>query len=121
MPSVWMLDTGDYSDYHVVAICSTEKKAWELHTALGMNSRLDGINQGLKIYEVAMEWDGTTTHCEEQVIDTYNAGRTNGWPDEYAPYRFPVTVYVWAKDEQHAVKIVNEKRTQAIALNSMVT
>jgi len=139
MKTVWLVDQGCYSDYHVVGICSTEESAKQLAAyhdkivdaqgwgdkcnveEVKLNPGVDEINAGLTEYHITMLYDGSVTYIEEadrwtdrwtdrglQVVDRGGMKGGDG-----------VSGVVWAKGDQHATKIANEYRAQAIAEGRM--
>jgi hypothetical protein len=114
---VYVVTQGSYSSYHVVAIFTDKGIAEQLADRLEDGNTVETyetdeyseyVRQGLMLYDVEMLKDGATKHVFKT---TYMDGQTSlcVWNDR--------TLYatVWAKDEQHAVKIANEKRAQLIA------
>ena len=132
MKYVWVVEGGCYSDYRVAGIFSKEEFAKAALGKLTSGSDLEvkiwvldpGIKEilvGYQKYIVIMLRDGTTEDVRLEPY-TYNfvdsvflwkrteasASKGKGIPDA-------LSAVVWAKDEKHAVKIVNEKRTEMIA------
>lgn len=126
---VYMLEDGDYSDYHVIGIYSTRDRAKTVSAKVGgtirempMNPGYDDICNGFTPWQVWMLRDGTTERVMGREPSGYDIGdECRVWRRSEAPaYRgkgIPdcLDATVWARDEQHAVKIVNEKRAQMIA------
>jgi hypothetical protein len=128
--TVWVVEEGEYSDYRVVGVFSSEANAKQVAELVGgevaewpVDPNIAELNQGLHIYFVQMRRDGTVDRCEHQKIDAYGLtgiGVTM-WRRSQAPaYRgqnMPDVMHakVWAKDEQHAIKIANEHRAEWIA------
>lgn len=120
MKKVYLVSTGDYSDYHVVAAFSKREKA-EKFLELGMYGKVeelvldklgDMMSRGYRWYDVDMKKDGTV----EKVELGYNNGLDgNDWWEVWGD---SVKAAVLAKSEKHAIKIVNEKRIMGIALGS---
>lgn len=123
---VYGLTTGDYSDYTVVGVFSSKENAqfiadrmqyvgniaeWKLDPAV------NELRAGLMLWIVRMLRDGTTESARSDP-DSYQApeyriwrrNRETGLPDV-------LDARVYARDEAHAVKIVNEIRTRLIANN----
>jgi len=133
---VYMVTSGSYSDYGVNAIFSTREKAEEF-IALFPNGECNGVTEmeidpqcvefrkagRLKIY-VQMLRDGTVEGLKvTDPSSRYEAfGSHHIWRRATAPANVGRDVpdclcaYVWATDETHAVKIVNEIRTRMIAI-----
>jgi len=130
MKSVWVIESGTYSDYSVDGIFSSEENA-ELALKMLVNSdasiaewsldpKVLEIRKGLKPYLVFMKRNGDVDTIiefffindqEPDIIHRY--GRVKySYKDSYDVLR----VYTWARDERHAIKIANEKRAQKIAL-----
>lgn len=120
MTSVWVIEDGSYSDYHVVGVFSSKEnaeKALAINGIIGeisewpLDPGIGELNQGLSPWHVVMNYDGEVTSAkkyieelpleEPRVYRQHNGSRVIG--------------DVWAEDERHAIKIVNEFRTQAIA------
>ena len=113
MTTIYVVTEGQYSSYRIVGFFSTKDKADAFKGKFDTRVEeyeLDNLEPGLYLssYAVWMKRDGTCARVEERGLVT---------PDAYrllpGPYLF---VQCFAKDEQHAVKIANEKRTQMIAL-----
>lgn len=133
--SIWVIDQGDYSDYRVVGVFTSKKNAevvkayiesvgsyddptikeWELDPSVRE------INKGYKIFVVHMLINGDVESIRKQ--DSYYHGGSSFeiWKRSETPaYEgkgIPdcLSATVWARDEKHAVKIVNEHRAQMIA------
>ncbi len=113
---VWVATRGEYSDYQVVGAFSTKELAERMNSLLSdMNPPLEvevdepltKLDAGYRKYHVLMEKAGNvlSQHVESDLNADWewvrNADETFHWQG-------------WAKDEQHAIKIANERRTQAI-------
>lgn len=123
---VYVVTDGEYSDYHIVAIFTDKKAANEYNKEMLLNENsvltmeTDVVEKspvGLYPYEVYMEYDGAVKILRRMSIDNFKPGETllnfkNG--EKIENY---LSARVYAKNEEHAVKIVNEKRTQMIARN----
>lgn len=131
--SVFVVASGEYSDYRVDGIFDTRELAEEFirefpETDCGgveewpINPGIDEVRQGRNPYRVLMLRDGTTesVHIIERSRyalrdipyiwrrSTAPAYRGKGIPD-------CLSGTFWGTDQQHAVKIANEKRTRMIA------
>lgn len=129
--SVWVVEEGEYSDYHVVGVFTSEANANRIASLTGgdvaewpLDPNIAELNQGLQIYSVQMHKDGSVDHSKKQEIDSYGMATTgvvNIWERSKAPafqgkgVDDVLVARVWAKDEQHAIKIANEYRAQFIA------
>ena len=118
---IFLVTDGEYSDYHVKGAFSTKEKAEEaiiLYSAGNIEEReIDEFPphpKGMLPYCVQMDIDGNSLvkRKNSQGFEFYEK-------DKWRPYGNNVDVcfYMWAKDEQHAVKIANERRTELIATN----
>ena len=137
----FLVTTGSYSDYGVVGVCSTMEKAEELKKLTAADNDIEEMildkfpdhPTGHYWYEVTMDGKGNTTRIiSEDCISINN--KTNH--EEWWPYgggchcpacrTSPNTLSLdesmifrmWAKDENHAIKIANERRIRLIETNS---
>ena len=137
--SVWVIEKGNYSDYRVVGVYSPEAGARLVCDRINgeasyapatvaewpLNPGVEAINKGLSPFVVWMLRDGTT---EQVWMDTDDFEYTlNDKPTIWRRSTAPInkgkaivppdclTARVFAKDDKHAIKIVNEYRTQMIA------
>ena len=124
MTTIYIVTDGDYSDYHVVGVYSTEEtaeRARAIYNASGVEEyELDDLPDappGMVRWRVRMDRDGNT-----DFVDRISGGCANddaldwspGWLSGREP--IPCVKYeMWAVDEAHAVKIANERRTRLIA------
>lgn len=130
MPTSYIVMAGEYSDRHVCGVYTTKAGAdyaAKLFDGWVEEFEPDAIPdhpQGMTGFRVAMVKDGTATVVSfgAELMAHYlgkggfmvNYRRADdGALRAYQEYRDAV----WARDEQHAVKIVNEKRAQIIAAN----
>lgn len=128
--TVWVVEEGEYSDYRVVGVFTSQANADLIASRVGgsvaewpLDSAVAELNQGLKIFSVQMQKDGTVDRCNKQEFSACavgSAGSVNMWRRSQArAYGKDVadvmTASVWAKDEKHAIKIVNEHRAEFIA------
>ena len=141
--TVWVVTSGEYSDYQVEAIFSAKELAQEYVDTIRaeykrLNEKLwtcfhdpeeweldpkDGqwIKQGRKAFEVYMLRDGTTDKVAETTPPIDNMLHCSVWyRSKFPSYRDSgvkdcLHVRCYATDAKHAVKIANEKRTQMIA------
>jgi hypothetical protein len=128
MTTVYLTSTGSYSDWHVTGIFSTREKA-EAHAAYtGSENSIDeydidgGYNPalaGLRSYCVTMKPNGDVTGCAIYQSDYFNERMdvSDLWDVSHTPYELKkkhighrIYCYCLARDEQHAIKIANEKR-----------
>ena len=139
--AVYVVTEGSYSDYHIVCVWSTREKAQAYVDAAGPESyeieeysldpldyvvAMDAVKNGLSRYEVSMWRDGSLG----AVARLYSRGpiaaeplvvRGSKWQcgrdgdDGYYYGQLCLTGDVWARDEQHALKIATEHRAMLIA------
>lgn len=141
MKTIYAVSTGDYSDYRVIALFSTQEKANELMTLVPGDynaieefildsPNLDMVKKGYSLWMVTMLKDGTTEHVGQDKVMSYHVSGTRNvfggamarlykrsTVPAYRGKNVPdcIIVNVLAKDAKHAIKIANEKRIQMIA------
>ena len=135
MASVWVVETGEYSDYRVVGVFSSKENAQQIADTLHasydeatvsewpLDPAVLELRQGFTRFLVDMRVDGTIERCDRSEPNAYNiAGSVSMWRRTQAPaYRGNpdkpdvLQVETWARDEQHAIKITNEHRIRFIA------
>lgn len=123
MTKVWIVEQGEYSGSYVSGVYSTEENARVAAGKDGDVNEFDldlGIDQyrsGLRAFHVEMSKNGDTIKAEKCDFLSFKAPsfdlmlRNLDLPRVYDV----LSAFVWAKDEQHAVKITNEQREQIIA------
>jgi hypothetical protein len=143
MKMIYAVSEGSYSDYRVSAIFSTKEKAQEFIDTMKKQSDseyddyndieeyqldppvADLLGRGYSVYSVLMLRNGNVERVERTDNGSYDissAGQSHIWERTKAPaYRGKnvedvLHMEVWAKDDKAAVKIVNEKRVQMIAM-----
>jgi hypothetical protein len=129
MASVWVVEQGEYSDYSVLGVYSTQEGA-ELAAGSvnGKDARassslatvaewpldpnLEELRQGLSLWFVNMGKDGGVSSVGKQ--GTLDPSNEPWWFNAgFGEWRW--IDCVWATDARHAVKVVNERRVQMIA------
>jgi hypothetical protein len=115
---VWIVTTGEYSDYGISAVCSTEDKA---NQAAGMfrdantpfemeiDAHVPKAKRGLKLFLCWVnkyDTDISPSQFDPTFGDNTDVETKNGES---------LRLWVWAKDTQHAAKIANEKRSRWVA------
>lgn len=128
MAKIWVIEQGEYSDYGVTGVYSSLENAEAVlkiinHSGYSYNvgtiaeweldPDMDNIKAGRKPYQICMLEDGSLPYEPEAVCGYYkevSMGRA------YIKGISEVIISgdVWATDETHAIKIMNEKRVQAI-------
>lgn len=129
---VYIVFDGCYSDTHVEAVFDNRQRAEAFaQTACGLDGEVQEweINEHRPIpknkgfFKVTMDIDGNSQvekedlvyyKTEETINGRYNYKVFNRISDSTQKIKLLI-MRVFAKDEKHAVKIVNEKRVQLIA------
>ena len=128
MTKVYILTRGSYSDYSIVAVFSSLEKLNEFKLAIPDADYNDTeeydinpddaqmVNSGLALWLVQMRHNGDVVSVRPR-SRSYSSTSclVYGCRPEAMEFSMIEDV-VWARDEQHAVKIVNEKRIVLIAL-----
>lgn len=123
MAKVYMVTDGWYSDYRVLGIYSTKAKAEKAKVLFNADNDIDSIDldvvpktpRGMLKWVVEMDRNGNVKDVSRENCD-YPMDRASVWK----PFDSDVTYLraaLWAKDEEHAVKIANEWRTRIVANN----
>lgn len=116
---VYLVTRGEYSDYRVMGVFDSKEKAeyaLKVYAADNIEERemnaLPDHTPGYYRFGLEMDKDGNT-------IWTYQRGHDDeDWEEEYYPLYEPwMFFHVLARDEEHAIKIVNEKRIRMLAEN----
>lgn len=130
MKTIWVVEEGEYSDYHVVGAFSSEANANQIADLVGgdvaewkIDPNIAELNKGLRIYSIQMQKDGTIDSCEKVDMSSYALTSISVvmWRRSQAPAYIGknvddvMTATVWAKDRKHAIKIVNEHRAEFVA------
>lgn len=124
MTSVWVIEDGSYSDYRVLGVFTTEASAARVAQQMKLDPEttvsewpldpgIEQLNQGLTVWTVQMKATG-------DVIEMAPGVRWSGQPIEDVPdvriaqygAERRVVASVWARDAEHAIKIVGEHRAQ---------
>jgi hypothetical protein len=135
MAKIFAVNRGQYSDYSVVALFSTEEKAKEFMKTFNGDDEyyqynnieeyeLDSeaprlVKDGYFVWSIMMDRDGNVTRINKKdPPDAYDFGELNKgnvWKNGITGLSL-FHNYVLAKDKKHAIKITNEKRAQLIAM-----
>jgi len=120
---IYLVSDGSYSSYGIRGAFSTKEKAEEfIELSPGMDDpRIEEwelnpfepqIRKGLVVFSVQMGKEGN-------VASIYRAPLT--WESEYrqqfSASKDCLIESVWARNEKHAIKIVNDTRIRILALN----
>lgn len=125
---VYVVSDGRYSEYHICGVFSTPEKAAvakRLHASSnGVETwELDALPdhpEGMFGFMVYMDAEGNSDvrACSSDYLNSKNVPGLYAWRPR-GPKRVEFTV--WARDEQHAVKIANERRVQLIESGQWTT
>lgn len=133
---IYIVTDGSYSDYKICGVFDDPELAKEFQDAGGYENieefplnpthpYFQQLKEGWDVFEVVMQKNGDTLECQianRRYIDWklprfgwvnyyYDRGDLRNSPDGY------LDATVLARNEEHAIKIVNEKRVQFIAEN----
>jgi len=134
--NVWLLTTGEYSDFRIEAVFDDEHREegngiarliggnmWRCLTLNEFN--YDEPPEGMFFYRLEMMRDGSVGHMSKdwplerdgtKYDSKYNLKTKKDRPTERKSY-WRLHVRVYARDEKHATKMANEIRTQILAGN----
>lgn len=121
---VYLVTEGDYSDYHVIGVYSTQEKAneaKELHMSTNdleeyeVDHIAEGYVQGMKKYSIVMDRDGNLLESYYYGPVSAAYGRISTATKIHGLNGF--NTHMWAESMEHAVKIANERRVRIIAAN----
>jgi len=134
MKKVYVVTAGEYSDYRIEAVFSTKEKA-ENYINTFYNYEFNGIDEyeldlvvvdylreGYTIYKVFMLYNGDVEKIEVISSDSFNIDnmmtfiwkRSSVLAHKNDNLKDILVCQCWAKSEDHAIKIANEKRVQMI-------
>lgn len=123
--NIYVVTTGEYSDYRVRGVYSTEEKARAAALFFAGNDVdtwvLDAMPpsdcpEGFFAYQVQMDSEGNSTVSRE------NSSEQLRWPGGSSlGGRRHMVFSVYGRDKTHAVKIASEKRIRLIAEGLWVT
>lgn len=125
---IYLVSAGDYSAYGIDALFSSYDKAQAfIDEVCGERieeyeldpPNVDMKRKGYKLWFITMKRDGSVLCCNDQsfrgdLVDTSGELEINDSCS--GKYRDIAYARLWAKSEEHAIKIVNEKRAQMIAM-----
>jgi hypothetical protein len=127
MATIYIVTSGEYSDYGIDAVFSTRELAeayikqfqdkWQ---TMGVEEwTLDPwkkeLRKGYKLYSLHMDKAGNTVDISAQSYGSY--GLRDGEPYQGWDANGNMTLCLLARNETHAIKIANEKRAMLIANN----
>lgn len=140
---IYVVTSGEYSDYGICAMFSSREKADRYMEALpnsgysgyneveewDLDAMPDPIERGLKSYEVQIRRNGEVVSVKGTNYQEQHERREIYWSEnewikddrgysQWVPverHRHLARIVLWAENEQGAVKIANERRIQALA------
>ena len=123
MAKVYMVTDGSYSDYRVLGIYSTKAKAEKAKVLFNADNDVDPVEldatpevpPGMLKWVVEMDRNGNVKDVSRENCEYHSSSAAVWKPfDKDVMY---LRAAIWAKDEEHAVKIANEWRTRIVANN----
>jgi len=117
MRNVYVVTTGEYSDYSIRGVFDNEPQANEFAESCQGEVKEYPLNptsskpKGYFLYRVEMDREGNSKVSAEDIIYCNNVGK-----DCILPHNNKLLVYCWARNDKHAVKIANEKRAKMIVM-----
>jgi len=130
MKTIWAIESGSYSNYHIVGVFSTREGAqlvldfikdseaeiveWELDPGV------EGIRNGLQLFQVLMRRNGDVESIQ-LLSNRYIESGAFVYRRSQAPackgmnLEDVMNAHIWGKDAEQAIKAANEKRVQFIA------
>lgn len=126
MTTLYMVTDGCYSDYRICGIYSTPEKAAHAKLLFNADNEIEEIEldavpstpPGLLPWNVKMDKNGNTDRVYRDSAETSPSYEWAPYGDAYASF---VLFRIWARDEDHAIKIANEKRVALIASGEWTT
>lgn len=128
MEKIFVVTTGEYSDYRISGVFSTKEKAEdfvnfvEKHNAnryyleikeYGVDEFSEASKKGFFVFRVEMDKQGNSkVSSKSALVSDFDKDDINIWGGK-------LFMDCYAKDEKHATKIANEKRVQLIAEGKM--
>lgn len=116
MKTVWVIEDGEYSDYRVEGVYSSREQAEVVQKYVGgkisewpLDPCVEELNAGLTQFEVWMKFDGDAV-LVQPVREHYRRVDNSTWIAGES-----IRGYVWGRDDQQAVKAMNERRIQHLA------
>jgi len=114
MDKVWIVTSGEYSDYHINAVFSTEYKATKYCEKWGGNIEIRNLDEPIPdvLWGIRMGIDG-------EVISSWKEPCRDATTEGFEFFALNNIAIVWnlkTEDKQRAIKVTNEKRIQILAL-----
>jgi len=123
MKPIFIVTSGSYSDYRINAVFKNKEKAERYAKAFGgdieeyePNPFDKQLSKGYYPYQVHMNREGSTEKYGVNCGD--GKSNCNWFANNYEHAEIYLVANMWAKNETHAIKIANERRTWCIANNT---
>jgi hypothetical protein len=128
MTKIYMVASGEYSDYRVLGLYSTMEKAEYAHKLYNADSEIDEIEldylpphpPGELLWNVLVLDNGDVLYISRLSLDEavslqVYSSRVRHWAGLVNPGRL---FRLWAHDKAHAIKIATEKRREMLAMGT---
>ena len=126
--TVFVVTSGDYSDYQIRAMFTTKERAETYIKAINLREAndieeweldrySDDIDCGRSPFRVFMAKNGAVRRADKTDYDVDKTCKLVCYFPRTPDSVVELECTCWAKDEEHAIKIANEKRAQIIAMN----
>ena len=123
MSLVYAVTDGSYSDYYVIGVYSTQKRAEYAHRLYHADNEIevwvvDELPEHPRnhlMFNVQMARDGEVVDIDQDYPHRNIVGIESASNYGRVRVRENLAFHVWAKDEKHAIKIVNEYRGRMLA------
>lgn len=120
MKKIYLVTSGKYSDYRVDGVFNNKELAKKFTKTFGgdieeykLNPLEPFLNLGYKPYKLEISLDGKFWTAED-LKDSYWYDHCDIGKVDYNPKIKLITLVLWAKNKQHAIKIAREKRREFI-------
>lgn len=123
MKTIYIVTSGSYSDYSIEEVFDNKELAQkyidnylrssydepeiEEHT---LNPLVRELSTNKKAYALTIDKEGNTEFKSSSFFNSQESVCFRDWDNK-------LLISCWANDEQHAIKIANEKRLQLLAAN----
>lgn len=122
--TIWVIEEGEYSDYHVVGVYSTEENAKTVLEKMhgdapqirewNLDPDVEELRKGLSLWRVLMLKNGDIENCE---LSQYSGSHSQIYYMLRQRTNLPniLVGFTWAKTQKQAIKSTNEQRLKFIA------
>lgn len=135
MTTIYVVTSGQYSDYSIRGVFTTKENAQAYINAFSakysefndveeyeLDQWVDEISRGLIHWRVIMYRDGSLHEVEKSEYPGFGGDFEKGvhWMDRayWNPTQPWANFYVWSETQEAAIKIANERRIMALAAES---